>query len=475
MEFEIVEKSKLVYQFNIESGRPEYEIDNTKDVKYGSFHRVGYYLQLQHPLYGNQYIFTTFDTFTKNPIELGIPKQNNKVFLREIHNLSITDSNGKEEKEKTGFLKFTGYNYFTGETKGEYGCMQIHCENEVLWAYNNHNGNSADVGIGNYTGSGHADWTFTSNACEYSFKQMKIYVIYNDVVFPEQQIYNNIRLGNGVDKDKIEYNIEKKLWECAKKEIKFKDHSDVFLPNFIIGVIGQGNSQGKYTKSNISSYYDKQHERIFGYNQKTDSWEVADMNTESLGNFENREKGSHLSVFHMAKRLCEANGTIRPGIVNIGSEKNIHDFVRFEKTDEFYNENIKNCVLNGGKIQGTSYDKHCLAITKSLSHLKDFSKSKVDVICVLVGDYEEDYVNNEKYFSECLKKIIEQYRQESFVSENIPIFVCNFSQCVYQIQDKFNRVIHCNKYVTTTEYKKFVDVREQMKIGNKLFKELIKM
>ena len=42
------------------------------------FHRVGYYLELQHPKYGNKWIYTEFDAFTDDPNLVGIPIQNDK-------------------------------------------------------------------------------------------------------------------------------------------------------------------------------------------------------------------------------------------------------------------------------------------------------------------------------------------------------------------------------------------------------------
>ena len=57
-----------------------------------SFFRIGYYLELQSSLFGNQWIFTEFDAFSSEISDYLIPSS--KIIKRNVNNLSIKSSSG---------------------------------------------------------------------------------------------------------------------------------------------------------------------------------------------------------------------------------------------------------------------------------------------------------------------------------------------------------------------------------------------
>lgn len=178
---------------------PVYKIDNSKTA--GDFTQVAYLLQLQTQGGGIQYVMTSMDAFSKDIRKLAIPYQKTHTLLqKKVTNLtvrsnvkgvpSVTNDNG-------GCIEFFSLNYGTpcalklpgGDSRkydfddtssdsGAYGCMQVHSwkAKTTLFAINNFNGGTIDIGIGNNTKGEHKDYTFMNNAAEYTTRRLTIFV-----------------------------------------------------------------------------------------------------------------------------------------------------------------------------------------------------------------------------------------------------------------------------------------------------------
>tara|TARA_B100001093_G_scaffold3139_1_gene3220 strand:- start:6717 stop:8195 length:1479 start_codon:yes stop_codon:yes gene_type:complete len=480
--FNVVEKAKLVYKFDIEHGRPEYIIDNSQNIAKGSFHRIGYYLQLQHDIYGNQWIYTSFDTFTKDPLLIGIPTHCGKVFNNKISNLNIYKSDGTIiENSNKGKILMCAYNYLPiGEDlqcqrdfQGDYGCMQVYNGDDVLWAYNCHNGYSSDIGIGDNTESAHKDWTFSSNSDEYTFKQMKIYVIQNDISLDyDDELNSNILINQNdiVHGDTLIYNSLSKTWGAP--QININDHSNLLLPNFIIAITGQACSQGYNSFYEFNCKFDQPHERIFGYNEEMDSWECADMRSESTGSFCYREPGWQTSAFHFARRLVESNVNARPGIINLGARgRKLCHWTKFERSEKWHKYNMKQALINDSKQQGEIYIKHVNMITKAMEHLYPHGKHSVDVMLWLVGDCEEDCsVHNSNYYKDSISKVESQYRQQKTFSNKTLFVICELVNTNLLGSSKYRKILDISEHVEYINDEKFINSNGQREIGTQCFK-----
>jgi len=59
--------------------------------------------------------------------------------------------------------------------EGTYGRFQLVMDGQVLFAYNDFNGNG-DIGFGN-NANGLTDWSFSNNGKSYSKKKMEVFVV----------------------------------------------------------------------------------------------------------------------------------------------------------------------------------------------------------------------------------------------------------------------------------------------------------
>ena len=64
-----------------------------------------------------------------------------------------------------------------------------------------------------------------------------------------------------------------------KNNIPFIDHPNKNLPNFIIALTGQSNSQGYRTSYDPNNAKDQPNSRIFGWNPSIEQWQIADLRT----------------------------------------------------------------------------------------------------------------------------------------------------------------------------------------------------
>ena len=212
------------------------------------------------------------------------------------------------------------------------------------------------------------------------------------------------------------------IWNNKNKvltqtQIPFTDHPNKNLPNFIIGLSGQSNSQGIGTSYDPGNPDDQPDPRIFGWNPTVQDWQIADLNTESLGwNYQTfKPSGSQCLAFHFAKRLVESNPNIRPGIINFGvSGTSIAFWAKWKPGDKWYSWNETVVSWYEGSIcfpdrhtrnTGYIYDTHLSQIDAALQKLNPVNRF-VNVICWHQG--EADSTPN-GYLYDSLNLVISQY------------------------------------------------------------------
>jgi len=200
----------VVYELPIQNGTfspSQYTVNKSGLIPDGSFARVAYYLELEHPTYGQQFLWVSMDTFTDDASLLGVPNMSASLQQQLLDNLNIISNvpavtnlegvPGNIEFWNTNYTNANGlpvpgasdstYDFGDTPTPGGYGSMQIHSytAGEVLFAYNNWNSSLANLGIGNQP-SGNPDWTFNGNADQYTFKSLWVLVdIPQPVLIPE--------------------------------------------------------------------------------------------------------------------------------------------------------------------------------------------------------------------------------------------------------------------------------------------------
>ncbi len=431
----VVKKETRVFEFNIpDSGRAAYSVDRSASVPDGSFHRVGYFVELQHPTRGNRWVYTEFDAFTEKVAELGIPDPAvmTAPLSVTVSNMDIVSSDGtRQEGLANGRIEFTPYNYHPGTSaaydtnddlqiwfkQGNYGSMQVHSGSNVVWSYNCHNA-TADLGIGNNATNEHPDWTFTFNAPEYTRKRITVFTFQNDIQFTESSGDFPVNMRGVAHGDTLRWDAESQMWGVP--QIQFDPNGPLDKPNFIIALTGQSNSQGCNAWYDPGEPDDQPHERIFGFNPTTQQWEIADLNAESLGAFWHKAKGWQSLAFHFARRLVEGYPDIRPGIINVGvGGQSIARWVKYaegEKWFEFNDVRAKSISVTQGDI----YDLHVAQINAGLAHL-DPDHQKVNVVLWHQGESDAD--TDPVYYEDSVNRVIAQYRANTWGGKQLPFIV----------------------------------------------------
>lgn len=192
----------LVYDLDLSKLQHDikYDADNSGQIK--SFDRIGYLLETSASDGSEQQIFVSMNAFTDDVKKIGIPTlASNASFQQSVASMDVFSSvKGITTGTNiaTGNIEFWPDNYGMPNSAGVkgasdviydfgdqkfppvdgYGSMQIHnfAAGQTLFAMNNWvTGNGADIGIGNSTGQTR-DWTFTSNAGNYSSKRLRVFV-----------------------------------------------------------------------------------------------------------------------------------------------------------------------------------------------------------------------------------------------------------------------------------------------------------
>ena len=181
---------------NYNGNTPAYAVNNS-GTSY-LIDRIGYYLELQKPSGDRQWVWVSMDAYTQDVKTIGVPTSS--FWQTVVSNLTIESNLLANMTGITGNIEFW-YNQYTDGGDGSfdandnpdlgakrYGSMQIHAAGQTLFGYNrwdrrihhhiNHN-HYDDLGIGNnpVTGGNHyPDWTFESNANQYSLKSLEVWV-----------------------------------------------------------------------------------------------------------------------------------------------------------------------------------------------------------------------------------------------------------------------------------------------------------
>ena len=220
-----------------------------------------------------------------------------------------------------------------------------------------------------------------------------------------------IGVANG---DTLIYNYQRQTFQQIK--IPFTDNNNPNLPNFIIALTGQSNSQGITTKYDPNNPNDQPNDRIFGWNPALEKWQIADLNTESLGwNYHTfKQLGTQCSAFHFAKRLIEGYPNIRPGIINVGvSGASIVYWTNWQPSDKYYSltmktiENYKQSNIFPFTTAGQGYifNVHIEQIKLALSYLPKQNQ----IVNVLVWDQGEADTELD-FYKESLYQVINLYK-----------------------------------------------------------------
>jgi len=196
-------------------GGTRYYVDNSLSDS-NDFDRVGYYLELEHPTYGNQWIWISFDAVTLDRSLIGYPIHNSaagalyaaNIFQRKVDNMDVLSNVSGITNYvgcATGNIEFWPNNYGAadalglgadpltydfGDVKSDgvvsasgHGSFQIHNwgDKTVLFAMDNWgaNNNTISLGIGSQP-SGNPDWTFNYNGGQYTTR--RLYVLTRDVI-----------------------------------------------------------------------------------------------------------------------------------------------------------------------------------------------------------------------------------------------------------------------------------------------------
>ncbi|MBO4630779.1 MAG: hypothetical protein J5858_02540 [Lentisphaeria bacterium] len=179
----------------------KYTVDNSGKFPGRKIKRVYYYLELVHKNGNMDYVCVSFDPFTGNLSQIGVPHVSHKgIFQQNVTNMEIR-SNVKGltcGKFPTGNIEFTPHNYTPVNSKtvpnalnekydagdnflkdGAYGCMQVHnyALKETVFGYSGFiRKKSADIGIGNATIGNNPDWTHSQSGANYIKANMWISV-----------------------------------------------------------------------------------------------------------------------------------------------------------------------------------------------------------------------------------------------------------------------------------------------------------
>ena len=206
---------ELVYSIDLPTtgnlnalGSAAYRVDDSAVP--GTFTRVAYYLELQTGGNPVQYVWASMDAFTASRAKTGVPTlASGEIYQRNVTNLTVqsnvagvvnvtTATGGNIEFWPNSYTQANGVavpgasatTYDFGDTRTTtattgYGCMQVHNNSagaaQTVFAFNRfgQDGSVLDVGIGNNPApvSNGVDWTFASNAPNFSRRVLHVMVL----------------------------------------------------------------------------------------------------------------------------------------------------------------------------------------------------------------------------------------------------------------------------------------------------------
>tara|TARA_B100001094_G_scaffold271714_1_gene277140 strand:- start:232 stop:2727 length:2496 start_codon:yes stop_codon:yes gene_type:complete len=357
-------KMRLLYSIKLSNtSRGLYEVDNRSTISKDSFSRIGYFLELHHPQYGIQYVWTSFEAFDKNPENLGLPLS--KTFNKKVINFNSHGSHTDTFLHEEAFITFTPFDYNPSIAKlyetGSYGKMNIICNKKNIWSINGFGINCInDIGIGNCS-TDFPCWTFKQNANEYTCKNMEVFV-------------NNRNL----------------------------------VPDVVILLTGQSNSQGMGGFYDPINPEDQVHNNIYAWNIEEACWDIADLDN----NMGTKPLGYQSLGFHFCKHYLNDHPGVKLGLIVSGMGG--QSICRWSRPNlKFPSSN------NSWKIDTADlYEESCDAVREALEIT---GKQKLDLILWHQG--EADWNETHTYYDCRINSVINQYRNEEFGSTELP-FIC---------------------------------------------------
>ena len=193
-----------------------YTFDQSLFPQSDSIERIAYCMELEDSSTGYHWVYVSMDAFSYDLEKIGVPTADRKTTWQQyVNNLNIYASANIANSTVTtgvdiasGNIEFWFSNYtddnsksipgasdsaydfgdqINGTTAG-YGSMQVHnyAEGHTIFAMNNWGSNNREpcIGIGNDPNTGRTDynpdWTFASNADDYSTRNIYVLVKYSD-------------------------------------------------------------------------------------------------------------------------------------------------------------------------------------------------------------------------------------------------------------------------------------------------------
>jgi len=182
---------------------PDYTVNNSDITIAGGIERIGYYMELQKEGGDREWVWASFDTFTQDLSQIGVPVSGTSIWDQILNNMTVESnvssivtgnnidtgniefwSNCYSHTNNSNIPNSDGITYDTDDSydiDSCYGSMQIHNHgvDQTLFAWNRwaRGDGMTDLGIGNNAGSsGHSDWTYQGNAAEYSLRNFEVWV-----------------------------------------------------------------------------------------------------------------------------------------------------------------------------------------------------------------------------------------------------------------------------------------------------------
>lgn len=216
---------ELVYKFNpVKYASEGYQIDNSENIS-GKITRLGYLLKTVSKDGKTVWVFASFDPFSQNLADIGVPDFGTGTFQTYVNNLEVAgNGNVKTGKFEKGNIEFWPYNYggqnaknipnATGAfdfgdsvgTDGGYGSMQIHnfLQKETVIAFNAFKQGQPDIGIGNCP-EGNPDWTFSKSAAKLSSAEMYVVAKFENATFTKSQPIDVSKISFSGTSEKLDY------------------------------------------------------------------------------------------------------------------------------------------------------------------------------------------------------------------------------------------------------------------------------
>jgi len=143
--------------------------------------RIAFKIYLKTNLKNEEFLYVEFDNFSPNCSDYLLCSKKN--ICRKLQNVRIESNNNslnEQFKNVTNLhLLKSKYNYtpdsMQSSNEGTYGRFQLVIDDQILFAYNDWNGDG-DIGLGN-NNSGCKDWTFSNNGKSYSKKKMEVFIV----------------------------------------------------------------------------------------------------------------------------------------------------------------------------------------------------------------------------------------------------------------------------------------------------------